>query len=70
MYEKLEESEKLKKYMSSVPNGELIGLIDKITATCRVRRSTYFNWRSGRTAIPAECKKKIEKLAGQKIWSE
>lgn len=70
MNERITDAEKLRQFMSTVPCGELTNFIDSIVKECKVRRSTYMNWRSAKITIPKDCKKKIEKLAGQKIWGE
>lgn len=64
------DAQKFIEYLNSIPKGEYTEFLNRIESTCGIRRQTIFNWRRGACSIPQDCKKKIEKLAGQKIWSE
>ena len=60
---------KLKAYLDSVPRGKYTETRKKIAKECFVTDGVLVHWLSGRTQIPPLTKPVIEKIAGEKIFT-
>ncbi|MDR1181250.1 MAG: hypothetical protein LBL13_04675 [Bacteroidales bacterium] len=65
----ISDSEKLTRYISSLPHGTRFRFTVKIAEGCEVTIPTIDRWRTSGTSIKVAYKEKIEQIAGEKIFS-
>jgi hypothetical protein len=67
---KRKDAEALRAWVETLTVGEYKSVINRVIEECKVRKSTYHNWRTGACRIPPLAKEKIEAIAGEKVFDE
>jgi hypothetical protein len=68
MEEKISDSTKLTRYISSLPRGTRYQFMAQIAEACEVTLPTIDRWRAAGTPIKGVYREKIEEVAGEKIF--
>lgn len=64
----LQDAERLKVYLNSIPYGEYREVVNKILESCMITSTTFGNWRAGRCRIPLLYKSKINEIANCSVF--
>ncbi len=64
----LQDGERLRDYLNSVPYGEYRSVVNRILEVCMIDFVTFSNWRSGKCRIPKLHKSAINSIANYSVF--